>query len=166
MLRESITQSVARTIRPQRLLDLGCGACTIAGIFAECGHDVRVCDTNPDRVPERWLNRYAQESAHTVDLTGFDGVILAGVLYHLSSESQQRLCSRLKGRLVLLDTHFVHTPTPGEPRSSTASSEPLPVIPSLDFIRHELFPDHRLFQAPEHVPDRSWFICSPAQPSA
>ena len=138
----------------------------MADIFELGGHAVRVCDTNAARVPSQWLDRFTQESAHSIDLTGFDGVILAGVLYHLSSESQLRLCRRLTNHLVLLDTHFVDQPGSGEPRNSTASSEPLPVIPSLEFIRTRLFPGHTLLQAPEHVPDRSWFICYPSAGSA
>jgi hypothetical protein len=156
----SIAKAISLKLPSMKLLDIGCGGCGIADIFAE-RHNVDVIDSNASRVPAKWIKRFRKTTAQAVPLDDYDGVILAGVLYHLSTESQREVCRRLAGKLVILDTHYCHGSSPGMPRDSTASSEPAPIIPSLKFIDTELFPGHTLHKHPEHHPHRSWFVCQP-----
>lgn len=159
--RLDIVDAIAGSFAPLTILDIGCGACGVADIFKSHGHDVYLTDITPERVPKEWMPRFVKMSAVDVPLDGMEAVIMAGLLYHLSTESQAAVCKRMTGRLVFLDTHYVRTPGPGEPRKKTASSEPHPVIPSIEFIRGELFPNHFLMQTAEHVDGRSWFVCVP-----
>jgi hypothetical protein len=159
--RVDIVHSIASSFSPMKMLDIGCGACTVADIFEQYGHDLEVTDISDHRTPDKWRSRFTKSKAMDISLDGFDSYILAGLLYHLSSESQVALCSRFKGKLVFLDTHYVSSEGKGAPRGSTASSEPSPVIPSIAFIRTTLFPGHFLLQTETHVDDRSWFVCIP-----
>lgn len=159
--RMDIVNGIAGSLAPMTMLDIGCGACTVADVFVKHGHDVYVSDIMRHRVPKSWYPRFTSDSALDIPLNGYDCIILAGLLYHLSSESQVSVCERMKDKLVLLDTHYVETKGKGEPRDRTASSEPKPVIPSMDFIRTRLFPDHFILQTQQHTEDRSWFMCIP-----
>lgn len=161
--RIDIINSVAASIAPTEIMDIGCGACTVADIFAEHGHDVFVSDVTDRRIPDSWTSKFTKEPAAKVSLGKFNCVILAGLLYHLSTESQLSVCRRLSGKTVLLDTHYVESEGDGKPRSRTESSQLLPMIPSIKFIRDKLFAEHFVLQTEKHAEDRSWFICLPKE---
>lgn len=161
--RIDIINSVAVAISPTKIMDIGCGACTVADIFNQHGHDVFVSDVTDRRVPDSWMPKFTKAAAAKAPLDKFNCVILAGLLYHLSTESQLNVCRRLAGKTVLLDTHYVKSEEDGEPRNRTESSQPLPMIPSIKFIRDKLFAEHFVLQTEEHTEDRSWFICLPKE---
>jgi len=161
--RVDVINDIASSFLPMTIMDIGCGACTVADIFSKHGHYVHVSDIVDHRVPEKWSQKFTKFSATKVPLEGYECVILAGLLYHLSLESQAKVCDRLRGKLVFLDTHYIESEENGEPRNRTESSEPLPVIPSIKYIREKLFPGHFVMQTKKHTEDRSWFVCVPRE---
>ena len=160
--------SLLPVLRPGKAIDLACGGCVIADILKEHGFDLDLIDIEACRIPKRWKGRFTEGDAKKVDLEPYEWVIFAGFLYHLSIDSQKDLCAKLKGHKVIVDTWVCPEPGrqlttdyKGRKRPSTKSSEKFPTIPTWKTLQNVLFPDHVLWRADNHRPDRCWFVATP-----
>lgn len=157
-LRIKITRQVASSVRPMRLLDIGCGGCVIADIFSESGHDVTVCDRTSRRVPARWRNKFILANGLDAPLDDFEGVIIAGLLYHLSEDSQNKLMDRVSSLTCFVDTHYVEGDACMR-RKPTTSSEDGCAIPSWQWLMQKMRrggPDWSVRVFEPHTDLRRW----------
>jgi Flp pilus assembly protein TadD len=106
-----------------RVVDLGAGHCLFAKYVRDQGHDVTAVDARTERKPsdeELGSIRFVHSDVREFDLTGFDFVVLLGLLYHLDVNDQLailRKCARL-GVPTILETqvHIDHLVSPSQTR--------------------------------------------------
>jgi tetratricopeptide (TPR) repeat protein len=96
-----------------RIVDLGAGHCLFAKFARDQGHDVTAVDARTERKPsdeELGSIKFVQSDVREFDISGFDFVVLLGLLYHLDVHDQLAIlkkCARL-GVPTMLETqvHF------------------------------------------------------------
>ena len=96
-----------------RIVDLGAGHCLFAKFARDQGHHVTAVDARTERKPsdeELGSIRFVQSDVREFDISGFDFVVLLGLLYHLDVNDQLAIlmkCARLSVPVVLeTQVHF------------------------------------------------------------
>lgn len=106
-----ILHSVISPSDGDKLVDLGAGPCKFSEIARDSGFTVTAVDGRTERLPSSLQGiEIVQADVRDVDLTGFDVVVILGLLYHLTLEDQIDLLRKSSAaRSVIVDTQ-VHIP--------------------------------------------------------
>lgn len=96
-----------------KVVDLGAGPCIFAKLVQEKGLDVTAVDGRTERLPsdeELGSIKFVQADVRDFDLSGFDLIMILGLLYHLEVSDQKALLERcINAKWVIVDTQ-VHFP--------------------------------------------------------
>jgi hypothetical protein len=124
----------------KRVADLGAGPCVFAKIARDKGHQVTAVDGRDARVPEDLGSiQFVKADIRWFDISGYDVVLVLGLLYHLTLEDQISLLSRCRGQLVL-DTQ-VHIRSLAVEDSSRERGMELDTLVAQDGYEGVLFPE-------------------------
>lgn len=93
------------TMRPGRLLDLGCGHGKFSLIAHELGWDVTAVDARTERMPEVEGINWVRSDVREFEIGEYDCICLLGLLYHLELEDQLALLKKCAGTTTIIDTH-------------------------------------------------------------
>lgn len=109
--RLDIFRSLLETMKPGRLLDLGCGHGKFSILARDLGWRVTAVDARADRWPGaggiEWIRADVRDFD---DFDGYDTIAVLGLLYHLELPAQIELLRRCAPTPLLLDTHVAVTP--------------------------------------------------------
>jgi len=98
------------TIDGKTLLDLGAGHCGFSKRARAAGYEVTAVDARTERLPNDLDGiRFIEADVRNFDTSGYDVILILGLLYHLTIEDQEELLSRAIGATVVVDTQ-VHDP--------------------------------------------------------
>ena len=105
-------------------VDLGAGHGLFAGLAKKKGYKVTAVDArlpwtlgDGDRPQDLSGIEVVQHDVRTFDLSGFDTVLIIGLLYHLTFKDQRDLLARCAGRPTVIDTEvFDAAALPGDAR--------------------------------------------------
>jgi hypothetical protein len=98
------------TIDGKTLLDLGAGHCKFSKSARAASYEVTAVDTRTERLPDDLDGiRFIQADVRNFDTSGYDVILILGLLYHLTIADQEDLLSRARGATVVVDTQ-VHDP--------------------------------------------------------
>jgi 2-polyprenyl-3-methyl-5-hydroxy-6-metoxy-1,4-benzoquinol methylase len=104
------TYLLDNTIDGKTLLDLGAGSCIFSKRARAAGYEVTAVDARTERLPDDLDGiRFIQADVRNFDTSGYDVILLLGLLYHLTIADQEELLSRARGATVVVDTQ-VHDP--------------------------------------------------------
>ena len=110
-IRLEIFHSLLGTLRPGRLLDLGCGHGKFSVLARDLGWQVTGVDARTERIPAESGIEWIEHDARTFPIEGFDCVAVLGLFYHLEIDDQIDLLARCGGTPTILDTHVSLRPT-------------------------------------------------------
>jgi hypothetical protein len=91
---------------PGRLIDLGAGDGRFSTEAADQGWEVVAVDARNDRRPDDPRLTWLEQDVRSVDLAGFDLILILGLFYHLTPTDQLDLLERCAGRPLIIDTHL------------------------------------------------------------
>ena len=109
--REAILRELLALFPPGRLVDLACGNGRYAIAASEMGWDVTAVDARTVRMPMTPGITWVQQDVRETDVSGFDVVLLMGLLYHMELDDQLDLLRRCSHAVTILDTHHSTAPT-------------------------------------------------------
>jgi hypothetical protein len=109
--REDVLRELLALFPPGRLLDLACGSGLYSIAAHEMGWEVTAVDARTSRLPMTPGITWLQQDVRTTDVTGFDVVLVMGLLYHLELDDQLELLRRCSKTVTILDTHHSNAPT-------------------------------------------------------
>jgi hypothetical protein len=163
-------RQLVKLLPQSSFVDLACGGCHYTRILLGEGLKVLAFDNTRARVPEDCEEVF--ELADVTAMISFPGdvVICAGILYHLPLTVQIPMVERMRGKVVLLDTHFTHLshrygPYRGVVRPTTASSQTqfdTAFVHTIDSL-YDLFVNHTPLQLAPFTFERGWFLMIPKE---
>lgn len=103
--RLDVVRSLLAPMRPGRVLDIATGHGKFALLAHELGWDVTAMDVRTARMPTRPGITWTQGDVRTFDVSGYDLIMILGLLYHLDMDDQIDLLQRCSGTPLILDTH-------------------------------------------------------------
>jgi len=107
--RMDIFRSLLASLKPGRLLDLGCGVGNFSRMAREMGWEITAVDARVERFPSEatpgieWVESDARDFRFGPN--DYDCVCVLGLLYHLELPAQLDLLRRCASTFTLLDTH-------------------------------------------------------------
>jgi hypothetical protein len=106
-----ILSNVLDVPKGKRVADLGAGPCIFSKIAADSGYRVIAFDGRDDRVPNDLGNViFLKQDIRNFSSSGFDVVLILGLLYHLTLDDQIKLLAECnQAKAVIVDTQ-VHIP--------------------------------------------------------
>jgi SAM-dependent methyltransferase len=106
-VRLEIFATLLKSLRPGRLLDLGCGHGNFAILASEMGWQVTAVDVRTQRMPMTTGVRWIQSDVRKFEIREgeYDCIALLGLLYHLELSAQLDLLKRCAHATTILDTH-------------------------------------------------------------
>ena len=106
-LRLTIVRKLLGTLKPGRLLDLGCGHGKFSLLAQELGWDVTAVDARTVRMPGtagiQWVHSDVRE--FVIEPGRYDLILVLGLLYHLELGDQLDLLRKCSGTPTVVDTH-------------------------------------------------------------
>lgn len=108
--RLDVVRSLLAPLRPGRLLDVATGHGLFALLAHELGWDVTAMDARTERMPAMPGIQWIQGDVRTFDVSGYDVIMILGLLYHLDIDDQVDLLRRCAGTPLILDTHVALKP--------------------------------------------------------
>lgn len=161
-------RQLVRGFLPCSVVDLGAGSCEISLRLKQDGAAVVAVDWTAERILSGAKDFFIQADAVQFDSSGFDLIVCAGLLYHLSLEQHETLAEKWRRQPMILDTHFSRSPDAvvgeysgqyREPSWSTKIGNPfVHTVPSL----RKLFRHHRLIETfTRTTPDRQTMLLIP-----
>jgi len=109
--RDAILRELLALFQPGRLIDLACGNGMYSITAHDLGWEVTGVDARTVRMPTTPGITWIQQDIRETDVSGFDVVLLMGLLYHLELDDQLSLLRRCAGSITILDTHHSTLPT-------------------------------------------------------
>ena len=109
--REAILRDLLAIFAPGRLIDLACGNGMYSIAAHDMGWDVTAVDARTVRMPMTPGITWIQQDVRETDVTGYDVILLMGLLYHMELADQLDLLRRCSGSVTILDTHHSTAPT-------------------------------------------------------
>jgi hypothetical protein len=184
--RERILRSLLSLFPPGRLLDLACGHGLFSIAAHEMGWRVTAVDARTERMPMTPGITWLQQDVRETDVSGYDAILLLGLLYHMELDDQLDLLRRCSGTVTILDTHHSNRPTHTEGgyaghtfrelpegREADLAATPTaawgnltafwPTQPDLVRMLHDCGFGTILALLPANTPDRTFYLCLPRQ---
>jgi hypothetical protein len=109
--REAILRELLGLFPPGRLIDLACGNGMYSIAAHQLGWEVTGVDARTVRMPMTPGITWVQQDIRETDVTGYDLILLMGLLYHLELSDQLDLLRRCSATVTILDTHHSNAPT-------------------------------------------------------
>jgi hypothetical protein len=109
--REAILRGLLVLFPPGRLLDLACGNGMYSIAAQQMGWDVTGVDARTVRMPMTPGITWIEQDVRETDVSGYDVILLMGLLYHLELGDQLTLLRRCSSTVTILDTHHSTSPT-------------------------------------------------------
>ena len=109
--REAILRELLALFPPGRLVDLACGNGMYSIAAKDLGWDVTAVDARTVRMPMTPGISWIQQDIRETDVSGYDVVLLMGLLYHMELADQLDLLRRCSHTVTILDTHHSTAPT-------------------------------------------------------
>ena len=109
--REEVMRELLALFPPGRLIDLACGSGIYSIAAREMGWTVTAVDARTTRLPMTEGITWVQQDIRETDVSGYDVILLMGLLYHLELEDMLSLLRRCSGSVTILDTHHSNAPT-------------------------------------------------------
>ena len=110
--RLQIAASLLNTLKPGRLLDLGCGHGSVAIVAQTLGWQVTAVDVRTRRMPSvdgiRWVQADVRE--FPIRKGEYDCILLLGLVYHLELKDVLDLLHRCASTTTIVDTHVSLAP--------------------------------------------------------
>jgi hypothetical protein len=173
---------------PGRLLDLGCGPGIFARLADGLGWQVTAVDARTERMPMTPGITWIRQDVRDADVSGYDAILMLGLLYHLELDDQLALLRRCSGTVTILDTHHSNAPThqeggyaghtftelPPEQEAALASTPTAawgnmtafwPTQPDLVRMLTDCGYATVLTRVPPTMPDRTFYLCLPGRRS-
>lgn len=99
--------SILSKCQGHTLLDVATGTGMYAVVARDAGFQVTAFDVRQDRVPWSEPNiNWKLSTLQEFEYSGYDIILLCGILYHLTLSDQFDLLSKLKAPFIILNTHF------------------------------------------------------------
>lgn len=110
--RLGVFRGLLATMKPGRLLDLGCGHGKFSLIAHELGWEVTGVDARTERMPDVEGIRWVRSDVREFEIRDgeYDCVCVLGLLYHLELEDQLALLRKCAGTTTIIDTHVSSSP--------------------------------------------------------
>lgn len=161
-------RQLARAFHPCSVVDLGTGSGYISIKLQRDGANVTAVDYTDERMLPVAKPFFIQADAVAFDVTPFDLVVCAGLLYHCDISQHDQLAKNWSGKPVILDTHFSRFPDSQvshyegqyrKPSWSTKTTAPfVHTVPSL----RKLFQSHHVIETfSRTTADRQTFLLMP-----
>jgi hypothetical protein len=186
--RETILRELLALFPPGRLVDLACGNGMYSIAANDLGWDVTAVDARIVRMPMTPGITWVQQDVRETDVSGFDVVLLMGLLYHMELGDQLDLLRRCSHTVTILDTHHSTSPTHEEggyaghtfreiPEDHPTSLEDSPraawgnatsfwaTQPDLVRMLYDCGFGTVLALVPPTLPNRTFYVCLPRKPS-
>lgn len=187
--REAVMRELLALFPPGRLVDLACGTGIYAIAAHEMGWQVTAVDVRTVRMPMTPGITWVEQDIRETDVSGYDVILLMGLLYHLELADQLDLLRRCSGAVTILDTHHSNRPTHVEggyaghtfhelPESREAELATTPTAawrnltafwatqPDLVRMLHDCGFETVLALVPPSIPDRTFYLCLPRRAQA
>jgi Methyltransferase domain len=187
--REVILRELLGLFPPGRLIDLACGNGMYSIAAKAMGWDVTGVDARTVRMPMTPGVTWVQQDVREADVTGYDVILLMGLLYHLELKDQLNLLRRCSGTVTIIDTHHSNAPTHLEggyagqtyrelPAGHTAALADTPTAawgnptsfwatqPDLVRMLHDAGFRTILALVPPTLPNRTFYVCLPDRSSS
>jgi hypothetical protein len=184
--REAILRQLLAFFPRGRLIDLACGNGMYSIAAHEMGWDVTAVDARTVRMPMTPGIAWVQQDVRETDVSGFDVVLVLGLLYHMELADQLDLLRRCSHAITILDTHHSTAPTHEEggyaghtfreiPEDHPTSLEDSPraawgnttsfwaTQPDLVRMLHDCGFATVLALVPPTLPNRTFYLCLPAK---
>lgn len=189
--RLGVFRGLLATMKPGRLLDLGCGHGKFSLIAHELGWEVTGVDARTERMPDvegiRWVRSDVRE--FEIRDEEYDCICVLGLLYHLELEDQLALLRKCAGTTTIMDTHVSSSPViekngyagslfdevPGGTREQRDATPTAawgnetafwPTEESLLRMIHDSGFSSVFKMEPPHAPGRTFYLCLPGDGSS
>jgi hypothetical protein len=186
--RGQVVRQLLSIVPPGRLVDLACGSGIYSIVAQEMGWQVTAVDARTVRMPMTPGITWVEQDIRETDVTGYDVILLLGLLYHLELPDQLDLLRRCSGAVTILDTHHSNRPThveggyaghtfgelpeghdtdlAGTPTAAWGNATSFwPTQPDLVRMLQDCGFATVLALVPPNLPDRTFYLCLPARRS-
>jgi hypothetical protein len=186
--RELILRELLGLFPPGKLIDLACGNGVFSIAAQDLGWQVTAVDARTVRMPMTPGITWIQQDVRETDVSGFDVILLMGLLYHMELADQLDLLRRCSNAVTILDTHHSTSPTHDEggyaghtfreiPEDHPTSLEDSPraawgnatsfwaTQPDLVRMLHDSGFGTVLALVPPTLPNRTFYLCLPKSAS-